>query len=88
MQLSVEYMRKSINENQLTYITVGAVNNRDYNKLNLIITLSTGFIPTNKDIFNLIESYDNDEKEYEEYEAKHWNNIQNDYINRGLGNIY
>lgn len=88
MQLSTEYLRKSINENQLTYITVNAVNNRDYNKLNLIITLSTGFIPNTDDIRNLIQSYDNDEKEYEEYEAKHWNNIQQSYINRGLGNIY
>lgn len=78
MQLSVEYMRKSINENQLTFITVNAVNQRDYNKLNLIITLATGFIPDHQDMMNLIKSYDNDEIEYKDNQA----DIQQKYINR------
>lgn len=78
MQLSTEYVRKSIIENQLTFITVNAVNQRDYNKLNLIITLATGFIPDYQDIFNLIQSYDNDEKEYKDNQA----DIEQNYIDR------
>ena len=64
MQLSIEYMVNMINENQLIYITQNAVNNRDYNRLNVIITLATGFIPDYKDIDNLINKYNQDEKEY------------------------
>jgi len=83
MQLSIDYMRKSINENQLTFITIKSINNQDYNKLNMIITLSTGFIPSIEDIRNLIESYDNDEKEYKDNQ----DNLEQDYINKYESNI-
>lgn len=59
MKLSVQYIRKSIQDNQLDYITLKSIDNHDYNKLNMIITLSTGFIPSIEDIRNLIESFDN-----------------------------
>ena len=60
MNLSLDYLRKSIKDNQMDYVTIKSINNNDFNKLNLIITLSTGFIPNYNDIINLIESYDNE----------------------------
>jgi hypothetical protein len=57
MTLSVEQMRKSITDNQLDYVTIKSINNLDYDKLSLIIALSTGFAPRNNDIFELIQSY-------------------------------
>ena len=59
MNLSLDYLRKSIKDNQLDYVTLKSINDNDFNKLNLIVTLSTGFIPNYNDIINLIESYNN-----------------------------
>ena len=83
MKLSVDYMTRSINENQLTFITIKSINNHDYNKLNMIITLSTGFIPSIEDIRNLIDYYDNLEKEYKDNQ----DNLEQDYINKYESNI-
>lgn len=60
MNLSLDYLRKSIKDNELDYVTLKSINNNDFNKLNLIITLATGFIPNYNDIINLIESYNNE----------------------------
>ena len=60
MKLSVDYMRKSIKDNQLDYVTIKSIENMDYNKINLIIALSTGFAPNYDDIYNLVESYNNE----------------------------
>jgi hypothetical protein len=57
MKLSVDYMRKSIKDNQLYYVTIKSIENMDYNKINLIIGLSTGIAPNYEDIYNLVESY-------------------------------
>lgn len=61
INLSLDYLRKSIKDNQLEYITIKSIENMDYNKLSLIIALSTGFAPNNEDIFNLTQSYINEE---------------------------
>lgn len=53
-------MRKSIKDNQMDYVTIKSINQMDYNKLSLIIALSTGFAPNNDDIYNLVESYNNE----------------------------
>jgi hypothetical protein len=37
----------------------------DYNKINLIIALSTGFAPCSDDIYNLTQSYINENGENE-----------------------
>ena len=50
-------MRKSIRDNQLDYVTIKSIESMDYNKINLIIALSTGFAPCSDDIYNLVESY-------------------------------
>lgn len=60
MKLSIDYMRKSIKDNQMDYVTIKSINQMDYNKLSLIIALSTGFAPNNDDIYNLVESYNNE----------------------------
>jgi hypothetical protein len=60
MTLSVEQMRKSIKDNQLDYVTIKSINNLDYDKLSLIIALATNVAPRNNDIFELIQSYNND----------------------------
>jgi len=83
MKLSVEYMRKSITENQLDYVTIKSINHFDYDKINLIIALSTGFAPNNQDIYNLIQSFNNDEKEYKDNQ----DNLEQDYINKHESNI-
>jgi hypothetical protein len=54
-------MRKCIKDNQLDYVTIKSIENMDYDKINLIIALSTGFAPRNNDIFELIQSYNNEE---------------------------
>lgn len=59
--ISLDYLRKSIKDNQLEYITIKSIESMDYNKLSLIIALSTGFAPNNDDIFNLTQSYINEE---------------------------
>lgn len=61
MKLSVDYMRKSIKDNQLDYVTIKSIESMDYNKINLIIALSTGFTPCSDDIYNLRQSYINEE---------------------------
>lgn len=61
MKLSLDYIRKCIKDNQLEYVTIKSIENMDYNKLSLIIALSTGFAPNNEDIFNLTQSYINQE---------------------------
>ena len=50
-------MRKCIKDNQLDYVTIKSIENMDYDKISLIIALSTGFAPRNNDIFELIQSY-------------------------------
>jgi hypothetical protein len=57
MNLSVNHMRKCIKDNQLDYVTIKSIENMDYDKISLIIALSTGFAPRNNDIFELIQSY-------------------------------
>jgi hypothetical protein len=57
MKLSVNHMRKCIKDNQLDYVTIRSIENMDYDKISLIIALSTGFAPRNNDIFELIQSY-------------------------------
>lgn len=63
MKLSIDYMRKSIKDNQLDYVTIKSIENMDYNKINLIIALSTGFAPCSDDIYNLTQSYINENGE-------------------------
>jgi hypothetical protein len=58
-------MRKCIAENQLDYVTIKSINQMDYNKINLIIALSTGFAPCSDDIYNLTQSYINENGENE-----------------------
>ena len=53
-------MRKCIKDNQMDYVTIKSINQMDYNKINLIIGLSTGFAPNYDDIYNLVESYNNE----------------------------
>lgn len=60
MKLSIDYMRKSIKDNQMDYVTIKSINQMDYNKINLIIGLCTGFAPNYDDIYNLVESYNNE----------------------------
>jgi hypothetical protein len=60
MKLSVDYMRKCIKDNQMDYVTIKSINQMDYNKLNLIIGLCTGFAPCSDDIYNLYQSYNNE----------------------------
>lgn len=57
MNLSLNYLRKSIKDNQLDYVTIKSINEMDYNKLSLIIALATNNAPTNNEIFELIQSY-------------------------------
>ena len=60
MNLSLNYLRKSIKDNQLEYITIKSINEMDYNKLSLIIALATNNAPSNNEIFELIQSYNQD----------------------------
>jgi len=60
MKLSIDYMRKSIKDNQLDYVTIKSISEMDYNKISLIIALSTGFAPCSDDIYNLTQSYTNE----------------------------
>lgn len=57
INISLDYLRKSIKDNQLEYITIKSINEMDYNKLNLIIALATNNAPSNNEIFELIQSY-------------------------------
>lgn len=57
MQVSINHIRKCIKDNQLEYITIKSINEMDYDKISLIIALSTGYAPRNSDIFELIQSY-------------------------------
>lgn len=83
MKLSVAYMRKCIKDNQMDYVTIKSINQMDYNKINLIIALSTGFAPCSDDIYNLTQSYINDEKEYKDNQ----DNLEQDYIDKYESNI-
>ena len=57
INISLDYLRKSIKDNQLEYITIKSINEMDYNKLSLIIALATNNAPSNNEIFELIQSY-------------------------------
>lgn len=59
--ISLDYLRKSIKDNQLEYITIKSINEMDYNKLSLIIALAVNIAPSNNDIFELMQSYINQE---------------------------
>lgn len=59
--ISLDYLRKSIKDNQLDYVTNKAIESMDYNKLSLIIALAVNIAPNNDDIFNLTQSYINEE---------------------------
>jgi lambda repressor-like predicted transcriptional regulator len=57
INISLDYLRKSIKDNQLEYITIKSINEMDYNKLSLIIALAINVAPSNNEIFDLIQSY-------------------------------
>lgn len=59
--ISLDYLRKSIKDNQLDYVTIKAIEEMDYNKLSLIIALAVNIAPSNNDIFELMQSYINQE---------------------------
>lgn len=61
--ISLDYLRKSIKDNQLEYITIKSINEMDYNKLSLIIALAVNIAPSNNDIFELMQSYINQNEE-------------------------
>lgn len=63
MNISLDYLRKSIKDNQLEYVTIKAINEMDYNKLSLIIALAVNIAPCNNDIFELMQSYINQNEE-------------------------
>ena len=60
INISLDYLRKSIKDNQLEYITIKSINEMDYNKLSLIIALATNNAPSNNEIFELIQSDNQD----------------------------